>query len=132
MPEVDFVFDAEHPPEFNLTSLVWAMWTFVDRTGASNLTSAQISERLRLHQRKVDGVVYQRPLAAAAEYVTRPDQMVERGRNELTDKYIDPFKVAAEWKALQAQLDHEIPPPAPTGNNPSGEFEGQLDFKGWG
>lgn len=126
-------FDPEHPPAQDLTSLEWAAWTFYDRTGAKNLTPAQVQARLVTHQRVVDGKVYHRPFAAAAEYVTRPDQMVERGRNELTDKYIDPFKVAAEWKAIQAQQDLLIPAPAsadPSGG--TGEFTGDLDFRGWG
>lgn len=127
-------FDPEHPPLQDLTSLEWAAWTFCDRTLAKNLTLAQVQARLVTHQRVVDGTVYYRPFAAAAEYVTRPDQMIERNRNELTDKYIDPFKVAAEWKALQAQLDLLIPASASAEQSGSGtgEFTGDLDFRGWG
>lgn len=127
MPE----FNADAAPPQDLTSLAWAIWTFQDRTGAVNLTDGQISARLGLHVRVVGGVTYYRPLAAAADYVTRPDQMVERGRNDLNDKYIDPFKVAAELKALQAQLDQQIP--APDDGSPStDEFDPTLTFTGWG
>ena len=131
MTNPEFAFDPETPPEYSLTSLEWAMWTFVDRTGARSLGPAQVRARLRTHQRTVDGVIYHRPLAAAAEYVTRPDQMIERGRNDLTDKFIDPFKVAAEWKALQMQLDTEIPAPAMDGKAGTGVFTGELDFRGF-
>lgn len=124
-------FDPDTAPAQDLTSLAWARWVFVDRTGASNLSEAQIDSRLRLHVRLVDGVTYWRPLAAAADYVTRPDQMVKRGRNDLTDEYIDPFKVAAGWRDTQAQLDTQIPAPA-AGSGDTGEFTGDLDFRGWG
>lgn len=134
MTNDEWTFDPESAPEHDHTSLEWAMWTFVDRTGARNLSPAQVRARLRTHQRTVDGRVYQRPLAAAAEYITRPDQMVERIRNDLSEKYVDPLKVAAEWKALQAQLDTEIPAPAGTGDSAGGDgtFTGDLTFRGWG
>lgn len=122
-------FDPETAPAQDLTSLAWAVWTFYDRTGAINLTDSQVAARLGLHVRMVDGVAYYRPLAAAADYITRPDQMIERGRQDLTDKYIDPFKVAAEFKGLQAQLDQQIP--VPDSGPVAGELSGTITFGGW-
>lgn len=123
-------FDPANPPAASATSLAWATWVFFDRTGATQLEDAQVTARLAMHARVIDGVTYYRPLAAAAEYVTRPEQMTERSRNELSEKFIDPFKVAAEWRSLQADLDAMLPTPSGTSTSPL-EFDGRLKPSGW-
>ena len=102
-------FDPEQAPPQDFTSLDWAIWTFRDRTGSISLTDAQVAARLQLHARTVGGVVYHRPLAAAADLLTRPEQLVERDRNDIGEKFVDPLKVAESWRLLQAELDRQIP-----------------------
>lgn len=123
-------FDPANPPPQDLTSLAWATWVFYDRTGATNLTEAQVLSRLGLHTRTVGGVVYQRPLAAAADYITSPDRLVERQRNEIGERFVDPLKVAAEWRALQADLDAGIPA-VPDDPGAPGQVDLSIDWGGW-
>lgn len=123
--------DPANPPEMDLSSLAWAMWTFYEYTGATNLSEAQVTARLAMHSRVVDGVTYHRPLATAAEFITRPDQLTERERNDLRERYVDPLKVAEQWRETQASsLDTRIPVPA-DGTPAEGTLDLDIRWGGW-